>query len=132
MILVDTSVWIDWFNGRAHPSTDKLDQLLDEPIQLVLCDRVVQEIVQGIHDDADAREVERKLSVFDCLDTGGRALALASAARYRQLRKLGVTIRSSNDVVIAELCIQHGIAVLHNDRDFDVIAKHTKLKLATW
>jgi predicted nucleic acid-binding protein len=132
MILVDTSVWIDWLNGRAHQATDRLDQLLDEPIQLVLCDRVVQEIVQGIRDDRDAREVEKKLGVFDCLDTGGRELALASAARYRQLRKQGVTIRSSNDVLIAELCIQHGIAVLHNDRDFDVIAKHIKLKLVKW
>lgn len=128
MILVDTSVWIDWLLDHDTLAAQTLDSLLDEPGAIVLCDRIVQEVVQGIRDDAEAREVERRLRVFECLDTGGVALALASAELYRKLRKKGITIRSSNDVVIAALCIQHSLALLHNDRDFDLLAKHTALR----
>lgn len=75
------SVWIDWRNGRAHPATDRLDQLLDEPIQLVLCDRVVQEIVQGIRDDRDAREVEKS---SECLIVS----TPADASQHWQVRRV--------------------------------------------
>ncbi len=129
MILVDTSVWIDWLRNHDNTATETLNALLDQPAQLVLCDRVVQEILQGIRDDKEVREVERHLRLFACLDTGGLDLALASAKLYRQLRKKGITIRAGNDVVIAALCIQHDIGLLHSDRDFEAIARHTALQI---
>lgn len=129
MILIDSSIWIDWLSSRDTPGTKKLDALLDTPITLFTCDRILQEVLQGVRDDIRAREINKQLSIFECLDTGGIELARASAELYRGLRKKGLTIRGSIDVLIATLCIEHSLTLLHNDRDFDVIAKHSALRL---
>jgi predicted nucleic acid-binding protein len=129
MILIDSSIWIDWLPNRDTPGTRRLDALLDTPITLHICDRILQEVLQGISDEARARDVTKQLSVFSCLNTGGGDLAHLSAALYRGLRKKGVTVRGSTDVLIAALCIEHRLRLLHNDRDFDAIAKHSALQI---
>jgi predicted nucleic acid-binding protein len=129
MILIDSSIWIDWLSTRDTPGTKKLDALLDTPITLFICDRILQEVLQGVRDDARAREINRQLAIFECLDTGGVELARASAELYRGLRKKGVTVRGTIDVLIATLCIENRLSLLHNDRDFDVIAKHAALRV---
>lgn len=129
MILIDSSIWIDWLSTRDTPGTRRLDALLDTPITLFICDRILQEVLQGIRDDKRAREINNQLAVFECLDTGGVDLAQASAALYRGLRKKGVTVRGATDVLIAALCIEHQLTLLHNDRDFDAIAKHSALRV---
>jgi predicted nucleic acid-binding protein len=129
MILIDSSIWIDWLSTRDTPGTKKLDALLDTPITLFICDRILQEVLQGVRNDARAREINRQLAIFECLDTGGVELARASAELYRGLRKKGVTVRGSVDVLIATLCIENRLSLLHNDRDFDVIAKHAALRV---
>lgn len=129
MILIDSSVWIDWLSARDTQGTKRLDALLDTPVTLFICDRILQEVLQGIRDDERAREVEKQLAIFECLDTGGLELAKMSAELYRGLRKKGVTVRGSIDVLIAALCIEHRLKLLHNDRDFDAIAKHSALRV---
>jgi predicted nucleic acid-binding protein len=129
MILIDSSIWIDWLSARHTPGTNKLNALLDTPITLFTCDRILQEVLQGVRDDMRVREINKQLSIFECLDTGGIELACASAELYRGLRKKGLTIRGSIDVLIATLCIEHSLTLLHNDRDFDVIAKHSALRV---
>jgi predicted nucleic acid-binding protein len=129
MMLIDSSIWIDWLSTRDTPGTKKLDALLDTPITLFICDRILQEVLQGVRDDARAREINRQLAIFECLDTGGVELARASAELYRGLRKKGVTVRGTIDVLIATLCIENRLSLLHNDRDFDVIAKHAALRV---
>jgi predicted nucleic acid-binding protein len=130
MILIDSSIWIDWLSSRDTPGTKKLDALLDTPITLFICDRVLQDVLQGVRDDARVREINKQLAIFECLDTGGVELARASAELYRGLRKKGVTVRGSIDVLIAALCIEHRLTLLHNDHDFDAIAKHSALRVA--
>jgi predicted nucleic acid-binding protein len=129
MILIDSSIWIDWLSTRDTPGTKKLDALLDTPITLFICDRILQEVLQGVRDDARAREINKQLAIFECLDTGGVELARASAELYRGLRKKGVTVRGSIDVLLAALCIEHKLTLLHNDRDFDAIAEHSALRV---
>ena len=129
MILIDSSIWIDWLSSRDTPGTKKLDALLDTPITLFICDRVLQEILQGVRDDTRIREINKHLSIFECLDTGGIDLARISAELYRGLRKKGVTIHGSIDVLIATLCIEHDLKLLHNDRIFDVIVEHSAMRV---
>jgi predicted nucleic acid-binding protein len=131
MILIDSSIWIDWLSTRDTPGTQKLDALLDTPITLFICDRILQEVLQGVRDDPRAREINKQLDVFECLDTGGVELARTSAELFRGFRKKGVTVRGSIDVLIAALCIEHKLSLLHNDRDFDVIAKHSALRVVS-
>lgn len=117
MILVDTSVWIDYFNGRDTPQTDELDALLgSEP--LGIGDLILAEVLQGFRSDADfrkARELLTSLTVFDLL---GAENAIRSAEHYRELRKRGITVRKTADVVIATFCIVENHALLFSDRDF--------------
>lgn len=118
MIVVDSSVWIDYFNGRSTPETVRLDELLgSEPV--AIGDIILAEVLQGFHTENDARRAEfflTRLVVFDML---GRDRAKAAAHRYRQLRRRGVTIRKTADVVIASFCIAEGHRLLASDRDFD-------------
>jgi predicted nucleic acid-binding protein len=129
MTLIDSSIWIDWLSARDTPGTRKLDALLNTPITLFICDRILQEVLQGVRNDERAREINKQLAIFECLDTGGIELARASAELYRGLRKKGVTVRGSVDVLIAALCIEHSLTLLHNDRDFDAIAKYSGLSV---
>jgi len=127
MILVDSSVWIDYFNGRKTPRTDWLDVALgSEP--LVMGDIILTEVLQGFQSDKDFNTAKKLLLAFPVMDMGGQQLAIKSAMNYRFLRKKGVTVRKTIDVMIATFCIQNHISLLHNDRDFEPMEKYLKLK----
>jgi predicted nucleic acid-binding protein len=118
VVIVDTTVWIDYFRGRRTAQTGWLDQSLGVT-RVGLCDLILCEILQGIESDMAAADVLAQLSSFDLLETGGMDLAVASARNYRRLRARGHTVRKTIDCLIATLCLREGHELLHNDRDFD-------------
>ena len=125
MIFVDSSVWVDYFNGRRCAETDYLDSLLGkEPI--AIGDLVLIEVLQGFKNDSDykiARELLTSLTVFTL---GGQEIALKSADNFRLLRKRGVTVRKTIDVLIATFCIEKNLSLLHSDKDFEPFHEHLK------
>jgi predicted nucleic acid-binding protein len=129
MILVDSSVWVDYFNGCTTRETDYLDTLLGtEPV--AIGDLILAEVLQGFRSDADfaaAKELMACLTLYDLL---GATLALKVAENYRALRKRGVTVRKTADTIIATFCIDRGIPLLYSDRDFDPFVKYLGLKPA--
>jgi predicted nucleic acid-binding protein len=117
MILVDSSVWIDYFNGRDTIQTAKLDELLGAEL-LGIGDLILTEVLQGFRSDADyhvAKQMLTSLTVFNML---GLEIAIKSADNFRELRKQGITIRKTVDVVIATFCIEAGHSLLFADKDF--------------
>lgn len=118
MILIDTTVWIDFFRGELTGEVAWLETNLDRQ-RLALTDLNLCELLQGARDDRQARELQRDLERFEILTTGGPELAILSAQNYRTLRGRGYTIRKTVDCLIATFCIQEGHSLLHNDRDFD-------------
>jgi predicted nucleic acid-binding protein len=120
MILVDTSVWIDFFNGRTTAETDTLDRFLGRELILV-GDLILTEILQGFRSDADYRTALSLLSALELRNLGGRQIALAAADNYRALRRRGHTPRKTIDVIIGTYCLVHGLELLHADRDFDLL-----------
>jgi predicted nucleic acid-binding protein len=117
MVIVDTTVWVDYLNNVATPETEWLDsQLTRQPLGLNL---MVCEILQGLATDDEAARVLRHLKRFQLLDTGGLELATAAARNYRLLRAKGRTIRKTIDCIIATYCIREDHSLLHCDRDFD-------------
>jgi len=126
MILVDSSVWIDYFNGRKTPQTDWLDSALGK-VPIVIGDLILTEVLQGFQSERDFRIARDLLLRIPFMPMGGKDLALESAGNYRLLRKKGVTVRKTIDVMIGTFCIHHRIALLHDDRDFDPMAKHLGL-----
>ena len=131
MILVDSSVWIDFFNGVPTPETDRLDALLGQD-DVATGDLILVEVLQGIRNDSDFRAVKRALSEFPSFDLLGRERAARVAMRYRRLRRNGVTIRKTIDVVIASFCVDEGIRLLFSDRDFLPMVKYLGLKPAIY
>ncbi len=127
MILVDSSVWIDYFNGKINPQTDWLDSALGREI-IILGDLVLVEVLQGFKNDRDFHKAKELLSNFQFMEMLGQELAIKSADNYRFLRKKGVTVRKNIDVMIGTFCIHHNISLLHDDQDFDPLVKHLKLK----
>lgn len=130
MVIADTSVWVDFLRGEPRTHCDQLEVLLEDQ-WVALCDRVLQEVLQGIPDDRQFRAVSGRLLVLPCFNLGGTELALAAARNYRSMRRLGVTPRSATDVLIATFCIEQGHELLHNDRDFDFMVRHLGLKVAS-
>lgn len=128
MIIVDTTVWIDYLGGTANPHTEWLDRELGSQ-PLALTDLIFCEILQGIRSDAEFTRVRRELSNFEVFDTGGQGLALAAAQNYRSLRSRGHTVRKTIDCLIATFCLMEDHALLHRDRDFDSFEKHLSLKV---
>ncbi len=127
MILVDSSVWIDYFRGTDTAQANILHALLGAE-ELAVGDLVVAEVLQGIDLEASAQEVERLLTSLTVFDLGGREAAVAATYNFRQLRRKGVTVRKTIDSLIATYCIRHGHSLLHNDRDFDPFEKHLGLR----
>ena len=122
MILVDTSVWIDYFNGVPTRQTDLLDGYLGaEP--LLTGDLILAEVLQGFRSDRDFRRAKAALDALVFEPMVGRDIALASAQNYRKLRALGVTVRKTIDVLIATFCIERGHRLLHADRDFTLMER---------
>lgn len=130
MIVVDSSVWIDYFNGKKTPKTDWLDSALGrEPI--IVGDLILAEVLQGFTNDADFRTAKELLLSFPSMEMIGPEAAIESASNYRLLRKYGVTVRKTIDVMIGTFCIHHHFSLLHDDRDFAPMEKHLKLKTVT-
>ena len=128
MILVDSSVWIDYFNATAMRETDLLDDLLGrEP--LLTGDLIMAEVLQGFRRDADYRRAKAALDLLVYEPMVGREIALASARNYRKLRAAGVTVRKTIDMLIATFCLERRHSLLHADRDFDAIEEHLGLSV---
>ena len=117
MILVDTSVWIDYFNGKKNRQTDKLHELLSVE-QIIIGDIILTEILQGFRKDSDFKKAKAALDFLQCYSITNKKIAIRSAENFRALRKKGVTIRKTTDMLIATFCIENDIPLLHNDRDF--------------
>jgi len=127
VILVDSSVWIDYFNGTATRQTDRLDSLLGvEP--LAIGDLILVEVLQGFVDERDFDQAKALLRSLVQVDVGGHDVAVQAARHYRTLRALGVTVRKTIDTVIATRCIVSGYTLLHSDRDFEPFVAHLDLR----
>ncbi len=126
MILVDSSVWIGYFNGIINPQTDWLDQALGKKI-IIVGDIILAEVLQGFKSDRDFNKAKELLSNFRFMEMLGKELAIKSAKNYRFLRKTGVTVHKTIDVIIGTFCIHHNISLLHDDQDFDPLTKHLGL-----
>ena len=118
MILVDSSVWIDFFNGQVTPQTEALNRLLGvQP--LLVGDIILAEVLQGFRSDADFEQARQALQRFQQVRLLSPSLAVQSARNYRTLRKQGITVRKTIDCIIATYCIENGHELLHSDSDFD-------------
>ena len=128
MILVDSSVWIDYFKGTITPQTQMLDRLLGtEP--LAIGDLILTEVLQGFDDERDFNQARKMLTSLIVVELGGQQIAIQAAKNFRTLRSLGVTVRKTIDTVIATRCMERGYDLLHDDRDFDPFAKHLGLRV---
>ena len=127
MILVDSSVWIDFFNGRTTRQTDLLDGFLGEE-EVLTGDVIYVEVLQGFRHEREFQRVKHALDALPFVVLLGRETALASAMNYRALRRRAITVRRTIDVVIATFCIRHGHVLLHGDRDFEPMREHLGLR----
>ncbi|MBF0548589.1 MAG: PIN domain nuclease [Candidatus Riflebacteria bacterium] len=118
MILVDSSVWIDYFNGRKTRQTNWLDNSLGN-IPILMGDLILTEILQGFKSDKEFEIAKDLLLGLPFMTMGGQALALESANNYRTLRRNGITVRKTIDVIIGTFCIHNRLPLLHGDKDFD-------------
>ena len=130
MILVDSSVWIDYFNGTPSWQTDLLDNYLSN-VPIVVGDLILAEVLQGFRSNKDFETAKKVLSALPFRQIGGYNVAIQSAQNYRLLRKSGVTVRKTIDVIIATFCIIEGLILLHDDRDFEPMESHFPLKTLT-
>lgn len=126
MIIVDTSVWIDYFNGKLSEETDSLDKMLGNQ-EIFLGDLILTEILQGFQEDRLFREAQNILENFPIVPMLGMPLAIQSAKNFRTLRKRGVTVRKTIDVMIGTYCIEKHIPLLYADRDFAPMVRHLGL-----
>jgi predicted nucleic acid-binding protein len=122
MVIVDTTVWIDYLQGIRNPETDWLDAELGRQ-RLGLTDVMLCVVLQGVRDEAAAAAVERQLLKLEVFNTGGVDLARATARNYRALRSRGHTVRKTIDCLIATFCLSEGHSLLHRDRDFDAFER---------
>ncbi len=129
MILVDSSVWIDYFRGTATPQAEKLDSLLGtEP--LATGDLILTEVLQGFVSDRDFNQAKELLTSLVIVNLAGQDIAIQAAKNFRALRALGVTVRKTIDTVIATRCIESGLPLLYSDTDFDPFVEHLGLRSA--
>lgn len=126
MIVVDSSVWIDFLNEIPSPQAILLDRLLGRP-DLMVADLIRCEVLQGLRNEREAALVAQKLDQFHHIEVGGRLLATAAAANYRRLRALGITIRKTIDLLVGTWCIEHSASILHRDRDYEPMCRHLGL-----
>ncbi len=127
MIVVDSSVWIDYLNGKENNKTKLLDSSLDNEL-ICIGDIILLEVLQGIKSDSEFNAVKTAFNIFPYFDMVGKTIAYKAAENYRYLRRKGVTVRKSVDMIIGTYCLENGIALLHNDKDFDLMEKHLGLK----
>ena len=128
MLLVDSTVWIDYFNGVQSPETDLLDRVLSEELVLV-GDIILAEVLQGFRSERDFERARKALSKFPQVSLLDSDLAVNSARNYRALRKKGITVRKTIDCFIATYCIATGTPLLHSDQDFESFEIHLGLQV---
>lgn len=128
MVIVDTTVWVDYFRGVDAPQTDWLDRRLGTQ-RLGLTDLNLCEVLQGVAGEDQAARVRRELLAFELFSTGGAELAVNAARNFRTLRRNGFTVRKTIDCLIATFCISNGHSLLHSDRDFDVFERELGLSV---
>jgi predicted nucleic acid-binding protein len=127
VILVDSSVWIDYFRGNMTPQTERLDSLLgSEPV--AIGDLILTEVLQGFASDKEFNQAKKLLTLLIVVDLGGQDIAIQAAKNFRALRALGVTVRKTIDTVIATRCIEDGFTLIHSDRDFEPFVTHFGLR----
>jgi predicted nucleic acid-binding protein len=126
MWIVDSSVWIDYFNGLSTPQTDLLDAALGHRA-IGLGDIILCEVLQGFRAQYDFEIAREALLGFEVYTVGGAEIAIKSAENYRFLRSQGITVRKTIDCLIATFVIEHGFSLLHSDRDFDPFETHLRL-----
>lgn len=127
MILVDSSVWIDYFRGTVTPQTERLDALLGSELMCV-GDLVLAEVLQGFNTDREFNQARKLLTSLEVIDLGGQELAVQAARNFRTLRLMGVTVRKTIDTLIATACIEKDLPLLYSDRDFDPFVEHLGLR----
>ena len=127
MVLVDTTVWIDFLSGSPYPHVKTLENLILNREDICLCGIVLTEVLQGIREDSEFKRTRGLLANLIFLPMG-YSIFLRSAEIYRNLRKKGITIRKPVDCMIAAVAIENDLPLLHNDKDFDPIEKHFGLK----
>ena len=126
MIVVDSSVWIDFLNGRNVPHVRRLRAILGNDA-IIVGDLMLCEVLQGLPNESEAREVEALLRRFEIVQMGGDGIAVAAARNFRRLRGLGITIRKTIDLLIGTWCIENRKPLLHNDNDFRPMSQHLGL-----
>ncbi len=127
MILVDSSVWIDYFRGTVTPQTDRLDSLLGTEL-VATGDLILTEVLQGFVSDKDFNRARRLLTALIVVDLAGQRIVVQAAKNFRALRAAGVTARKTIDTVIATYCIENRVPLLYSDRDFDPFVEHLGLR----
>lgn len=130
MILVDSSVWINYFNGIKSWQTDLLDQLLSNT-QIIIGELILIEVLQGFRSDEDYKMAKSYLSVLPFRPMGSSEIAVKSGQNYRFLRKKGITVRKTIDVIIATFCMIEELTLLHDDRDFDQIVSCLPIRVVS-
>ena len=128
MILVDTSVWIDYIQGNPTSQTILLEKAFDHDL-IVVGDIILAELLQGFKTDKQADDVREHLIKCQFRDLGGYDIAVTAAKNYRKLRQQGITVRKTIDMIIGTFCIENNIWLLHNDRDFDPMEEYLGLKV---
>jgi predicted nucleic acid-binding protein len=126
MVIVDSTVWVDYLHDRTTPQVEWLEREMERQ-RLGLLDLNLCELLEGVSTEKQAEELEQDLARFEVFSTGGRSLAITAARNYRELRSKGVTIRKTIDCLIATFCIQNGHMLLHNDHDFDAFERQLGL-----
>ena len=129
MILVDSSVWIDYFRGTATPQTDKLDAMLASE-QIAIGDLMLTEVLQGFGSDKDFDQARKLFASLTLVEIGGEETAIQAAKNFRALRALGVTPRKTIDTLIATRCIENGLPLLYSDKDFDPFVEYLGMRSA--
>ncbi len=128
MLVVDTTVWIDYFNGVVNPQSDYLHTVVDR-VPILIGDLILAEILQGFREDADFEQARHALGKYLQVQMVSPALALKSARNYRLLRRKGITVRRTIDSLIATYCIENEHELLHNDSDFEGYEEHLGLRV---
>ena len=129
MILVDSSVWIDFFRGKDTPQVERLDVLFAQE-RIAVGDLIVTEVLQGFRSERDFNQARKTLEIFEFVDLGGSDIAVKAAKNFRTLQSLGFTVRKTIDTIIATKCIEAGYSLLHADRDFEPFRAHLGLRVA--
>lgn len=127
MILVDSSVWVDFFRGTPSTQADQLDALLGKEL-LLIGDIVLAEVLQGFTSERDFNHAHRLLGSLQMIEICDRDIAVQAARNFRTLRRLGVTVRKTIDTLIATRCIESSLILLHADRDFEPFTEHLGLE----